>query len=969
MDQILLSGHLSLVNADIFVKMWLLENLTCNLPYLTRRAYGCCVQYQQPFESKFKREQRGSHQSLLEMTQTQRKKIAAACKYMKQLGFSREQVNPKLKELLVLYLNQWTFIEEENYKVLVDALLLDNDQHDKRIESDKKETGSTSKNKEVKCKEEAPLHCESSASTVRRRGLRPRDLNGLVVTSKLPSMETVLVLGREENVLSSNSSDEESIPLIKRKSVRNQMEKDESDDEDKLSTSEHCEPLTKRVRHTYPDNSKPPFVKKSLVSAREDEIKLPQTFCLEETPEPALYIKSPYEQNEAKFDSPQQSHPHPPLIDSSHMRAELSEEGASSSKKSVTSEYTFFRESINSDRADDVLYLVKQKLESCTDLILAENVADMYQNNIEFNCGELFYNEPQLNEVLLPLMYPDTSNGHNSDVEDEMKFLEYDHLNVDDDVDSISKMTQFDIASSSKGEVKVSLICNPSKTHFVIPSLESVVKVVEEKYERFKIIDPDFSVMKFMENVCECFMAMATQSSADKHLNSFPQTKKSDSQETPGKIYCPNNLDNHQSNSNCSAKIQDLIKIAPSVPKAVALSDLEGLHCISGFKIPDIIDIPCLRKRRMHILKDTKIKHSCGVAGTQKHHISFTEVKYQDDVIHIEDITRGEETMKVSLVHSGSSEDLPTFMYIQKSIVYDKAYVNFTLARISDEECCSHCFGDCLASPIPCECARETGGEFSYTYEGLLKEKFLEECISLNQDPKAHNFFHCKERCPLEISNNKHEINCCKGHLVKKFIKECWSKCGCNKNCGNRVVQRGLTVNLQVFQTPEGKGWGLRTLENLPRGAFVFEHVGEIVTNTELFARMVQTRGNDKHTYPVLLDADWGSEKVLTDEVALCLDATFYGNVARFLNHRCGDATLIDIPVEIETPDHHYHHVAFFTTREVAAMEELTWDYGINFNDQEDPVKAFRCLCGSSLCRDPRQPKRKLKMLSCPMAL
>lgn len=90
----------------------------------------------------------------------------------------------------------------------------------------------------------------------------------------------------------------------------------------------------------------------------------------------------------------------------------------------------------------------------------------------------------------------------------------------------------------------------------------------------------------------------------------------------------------------------------------------------------------------------------------------------------------------------------------------------------------------------------------------------------------------------------------------------------------------------QVFFTAEGKGWGLRTLDELPRGAFVCEYVGEILTNMELYDRTMQTTGNAKHTYPVLLDADWGSEGVLKDEEALCLDATFYGNVARFINHR-----------------------------------------------------------------------------------
>lgn len=85
--------------------------------------------------------------------------------------------------------------------------------------------------------------------------------------------------------------------------------------------------------------------------------------------------------------------------------------------------------------------------------------------------------------------------------------------------------------------------------------------------------------------------------------------------------------------------------------------------------------------------------------------------------------------------------------------------------------------------------------------------------------------------------------------------------------------------------TSEGKGWGLRALEDLPKGAFVCEYVGEVVTNTELYERNMKNTG-ERHTYPVLLDADWGTEGVLKDEEALCLDATFYGNVARFINHR-----------------------------------------------------------------------------------
>lgn len=48
----------------------------------------------------------------------------------------------------------------------------------------------------------------------------------------------------------------------------------------------------------------------------------------------------------------------------------------------------------------------------------------------------------------------------------------------------------------------------------------------------------------------------------------------------------------------------------------------------------------------------------------------------------------------------------------------------------------------------------------------------------------------------------------------------------------------------------------------------------------------------------------------------------------RFFNHRCEDATLIDVPVEIEGPRHNYYHIAFFTNCFVRARTELTWDYG-----------------------------------------
>ena len=88
---------------------------------------------------------------------------------------------------------------------------------------------------------------------------------------------------------------------------------------------------------------------------------------------------------------------------------------------------------------------------------------------------------------------------------------------------------------------------------------------------------------------------------------------------------------------------------------------------------------------------------------------------------------------------------------------------------------------------------------------------------------------------------------------------------------------------IQVFYSAR-KGWGVRTLEELSRGQFVCEYVGEVLTNKEHYERAASANDNERQIY--ILDADWASKNSLKDEEALCLDATLYGNVARFINHR-----------------------------------------------------------------------------------
>uniref|UniRef100_A0A1J3FTG8 Histone-lysine N-methyltransferase SUVR1 n=1 Tax=Noccaea caerulescens TaxID=107243 RepID=A0A1J3FTG8_NOCCA len=317
------------------------------------------------------------------------------------------------------------------------------------------------------------------------------------------------------------------------------------------------------------------------------------------------------------------------------------------------------------------------------------------------------------------------------------------------------------------------------------------------------------------------------------------------------------------------------------------------------------------------------------------------------------DITVGKENVEIPWVNEINDEVPPRFRYIGHCVVFQDAAVKFSVSSVSDDQACFSCIGDCLdSSPTPCNCT------IAYTVDGLLKEDFLEARISEARDQRKQVLQFCQE-CPLEKAKKEEVLEPCKGHIKRKAIKECWIKCGCGKRCGNRLVQRGIHNKLEVFFTPNGKGWGLRTLERLPQGAFVSEYVGEVLTIPELYQRSF----DNKLTSPVILDARWGSKESLEDNKSLCLDGTRYGNISRFLNHRCLDANLIEIPVHVETPDQHYYHIAFFTTRDIEAMEELTWDYGIDFKDDDCPMKPFDCLCGSRFCRNAKRSKKAKKVM------
>jgi SET domain-containing protein len=124
-----------------------------------------------------------------------------------------------------------------------------------------------------------------------------------------------------------------------------------------------------------------------------------------------------------------------------------------------------------------------------------------------------------------------------------------------------------------------------------------------------------------------------------------------------------------------------------------------------------------------------------------------------------------------------------------------------------------------------------------------------------------------------------------------------------------------LVQEVQVFWTGLEKGWGIRALKDLPMGCFLFEFVGEILTTAEMEKQVVHalTIYEEPYIKNMVIGVDWNLEKEIDDSKALCLDGTFLGNVARYVNHRYWDATSSMYPSQLKmTHDTTITYIPYF---------------------------------------------------------
>lgn len=359
------------------------------------------------------------------------------------------------------------------------------------------------------------------------------------------------------------------------------------------------------------------------------------------------------------------------------------------------------------------------------------------------------------------------------------------------------KCSAIEIASSTSGEVKITMSCSSAlgRSDFRLPSRDQLLKKMEDKcLQSYNITDPNFSIMKLLRDMCDCMLEFRTDSNDDSQegsemipsLNVMKESKTRDALINRGDT---EDLGVHAGTSNGSTNVDPSALNAPHISVAAPLMTSMNNAVLVTNKARS--DFPGCDDGKG--LEDPISSHSGSLVVVQPHQLTPDDLR---SLHGTEDLSKGEENVKIPWVNDITNDLPPPFHYLHQSIAFRDAYVNWCLSKIKCEDYCSTCFGDCLQSTTPCVCANNVEGGYAYTTEGLLKEKFLEECINISRNPERHQFY-CQV-CPLERAKNDDCIEPCKGHLKRKFIKECWVKCGCVKRCGNRVVQRGITSNLQV---------------------------------------------------------------------------------------------------------------------------------------------------------------------------
>ncbi|KAH7573407.1 hypothetical protein JRO89_XS03G0143500 [Xanthoceras sorbifolium] len=144
------------------------------------------------------------------------------------------------------------------------------------------------------------------------------------------------------------------------------------------------------------------------------------------------------------------------------------------------------------------------------------------------------------------------------------------------------------------------------------------------------------------------------------------------------------------------------------------------------------------------------------------------------------------------------------------------------------------------------------------------------------------------------------------------LLSSCSSGCKCASSCLNKPFQHRPVKKMKLVKT-EKCGSGIVADEDIKRGEFVIEYVGEVIDDKTCEERLwkMKHRG-ETNFYLCEINRD------------MVIDATYKGNKSRYINHSCCPNTEMQKwIIDGET------RIGIFATRDIKKGEHLTYDYHI----------------------------------------
>lgn len=173
-------------------------------------------------------------------------------------------------------------------------------------------------------------------------------------------------------------------------------------------------------------------------------------------------------------------------------------------------------------------------------------------------------------------------------------------------------------------------------------------------------------------------------------------------------------------------------------------------------------------------------------------------------------------------------------------------------------------------------------------------------------------------------------------------IYECNKKCKCSSECSNRVVQLGSKVNVCIYKTKKC-GWGVKASQNIKRGQFVGEFIGEVITVEESEDRLEKNFSVTDYMWNLDFDDSYNYKYLI--------DCTHYANFTYFINHSC-DPNLNVYAVWINCLETNLPQLALFANRNIAAGERLTTNYFYRCNSDTLKKSGTKCQCEMKNCKN-----------------